>query len=236
MARKGFSLIETLFAIIIMALIVTPIPTLLTTISNSAKAIQSKDLIFRTILETMNLSVYHWDEQSESNDSSRNKILETNSTTFLRITNNVRAYETMSRIFFSKNSETNITRISATSPKDFNDSGEDSISDFDDIDDWDGTKIYFNGVENKMINFTVSFKIFYIEDNTTIGFSDQNSSEVNITINRTSLPDNQTSNLKYIEITAEEDSSKLEDLISFTIHYISVNLGEEPNYENKILE
>jgi prepilin-type N-terminal cleavage/methylation domain-containing protein len=66
-SKKGFSLLETVFAIVILALILTPIPTLLQTIATSAKNILSKDILFQVSLETIKKSVYRWDEHSEDN-------------------------------------------------------------------------------------------------------------------------------------------------------------------------
>jgi len=230
MVRKGFSLIETLFAIVVMALIVTPIPTLLTTINISVKAIQSKDIIFRTVFEMMNISSYRWDKNSESVDGSRNKILETNSSNFKRGSEliNTRNFGKLTRRFFDKN-DVNKSRMSATPFKYFNDSGEILYSD---IDDWNQKMRTFNNFDKKLIDFAISFRVFYIKDTGSGNnfFSDKNSTEVILEINRTSLPNSLTSNLKYIEVIGEENSSNI-NRQKFVLHYISANLGEEPNQE-----
>jgi len=239
MAKKGFSLLETLFSIVIIAIILSIIPTLLKTINSSAKSIVSKDILFQTVLETINMSVYRWDENSEDNysyssgdgftvDSDKyywfNRVLDTNSSNFKRQDSTVkRAYElktpdiNATRRFFRMDREYNSTRISATSSDSFSETT--NINCFDDIDDWNGQQFYFS---SGRIDFNISYKVFYIAD-TQNGFNSSNNSQVTITIKASEI--NTTSNLKYIIISGIENIAVNPQ--EFSLHYIASNIGEE---------
>jgi len=240
MDRKGFSLLETIFSIVIIAIILSIIPTMLTTINHSAQSIVSKDILFKTILETINMSIYRWDENSEDNysfssgdgftvDSDKyywfNKILDTNSSNFQRVnsTKGTRIYElnqpdeNATRKFFRTDREYNKSRISATSSDMFSESLK--IECFDDIDDWNGQDFNFSSGK---IDFHISYKIFYIDD-TQNQFQSLNTT---ITIKIDSNKINTTSNLKYIRITGKENTDN-KNPQEFSFHYIASNIGEE---------
>ena len=240
MDKKGFSLLETLFSIVIIAIILSIIPTLLATINNSAKSIVSKDILFQTVLETINMSIYRWDDNSEDNYSYSsggdgyaiatdkyywfNKILDTNSSNFQRSNSTIkRVYEftqsdeNATRKYFKTDREYNSTRISATSSNSFAESK--NINCFDDIDDWNGQEFSFS---SGRIDFNISYSIFYIDD-TRNGF-EKLSSRVSIKIDDRKI--NTTSNLKYIIITGIENTETRTPQ-EFSLHYIASNIGEE---------
>jgi competence protein ComGC len=227
--KKSFSLIEVLFSIIVISIIISSIPNLMETVNLSIRTIINKDILYKTLNETMKISVYRWDEHSEDNYSSElkqmwfNKILDTNSSNFQRIEG------TIARKFFTQNKvpirqfftldrfDNNITRISASPIDKFHDIDETHFSCFDDLDDWNGSVIPYN--ENR-INFHLKYFVNYIEDNIS-GLTDAKSSEIFIDFNfqETSF----TSNLKYLKIIGQSDFS---DEV-FYFDYIAANVGEE---------
>jgi len=243
MDRKGFSLLETLFAIVVMAIIITPIPTLLTTITDSAKSIRSKDILVSTLSETMKSSTYRWDEHSQIDQKNANLILDTNSKNFARSSNISESNYIVRNYFFNRNYyldksaipvpprkfvqlksvDFNQTKTYSTLPKFFKEVDEIYRSDFDDIDDWNGTVLTFKNVENKKIDYTVKYFVSYIDDN----FSNNNSSKVSLKIDQKSLDNSKTSNLKLIQIIGTEISeSQNKNIETFTLHYIASNIGE----------
>jgi len=246
MDRQGFSLLETLFAIVVMAIIITPIPALFTTISDSAKAIQSKDILSSTLSETMKSSTFRWDEHSQGGGKNANRILDTNSTNFKRsnsLETNLTNYIVRNyfknreyyrdelnipippRKFFQlKDVDFNRSRIYSTLPKDFKEVDEINRGYFDDIDDWNGIVLDFKDVQNMKVDFKITYKISYIDDN-ILSSLDNNSSKVSVKINRLNTLNNQTSNLKLIELVGEENSS-IQNYSQFSLHYIATNIGE----------
>jgi len=239
--RGGFSLLETLFAIVVIAIILIPIPKLLQSIADTAEAIAIKDALFSTTTKMMQLSLYRWDEHSkdEHNLSSSNKILDTTTNSFPRISddNITRVSELENRIFFDP-LEFNETQISASIPINFRDADEvnDTVL-FDDIDDWNGTKLYYDvsrGDNMKTIDFALYFEVYYIEDNDS-NFQNIDDSIVQIELNKTNInsPDrNLTSNLKLVRIWATQLNS--DHPFKFHLDYISINTGES-DYGQRII-
>jgi len=227
--KKSFSLIEVLFSIIIMAIIISSIPKYMETVNLSIRTIINKDILYKTLNETMKISVYRWDEHSEDNYSSElkqmwfNKILDTNSSNFQRIEG------TIARKFFTQNKvpirqfftldrfDNNITRISASPIDKFHDIDETHFSCFDDLDDWNNTTIDYT--EDRTI-FHLTHFVSYLEDNIS-GFTDTTSSEIIVELNLEEA--NFTSNLKYLKIISEANNS---DEV-FYFDYIATNIGEE---------
>ncbi len=237
--RKAFSLIEVTVAIVVLAIILTPIPKLLKTISYSAEMIAIKDVLFSANAKIMQLSLYYWDEQSQSPTfGDLSKILDTNSSNFIRQDGGVtRNSETYNRLFFD-NSEYNISRISATPPYRFHDSDEVNTSLYDDIDDWNKTKLDYNisrGEDMKSLDFNLSFETSYLKDDYG-GFLDTNSSSVTITLDKSNLnsPErNLTSNLKLTKVKVTQLDSL--NPFRFELQYISVNIGDV-GYEDRYLK
>jgi len=189
--KKSFSLIEVLFSIIIIAIVISSIPNLMETVNLSIRTIINKDILYKTLNETMKISVYRWDEHSEDNYSSDlkqmwfNKILDTNSTNFRRVEGTIaRPYfanrEIPIRQFFTfEHFDNNMTRISASFFDSFKDANETDITCFDDLDDWNNTRIDYH--ENRII-FHLTHFVTYLEDNIS-GFTDTTSSEIIVELN-----------------------------------------------------
>ena len=227
--KKSFSLIEVLFSIIIMAIIISSIPNLISMVNLSIQTIISKEILYKTLNETMNISVYRWDEHSEDNYSSDskkmwfNKILDTNSTNFRRVNGtigrpNLAKNKVPIRQFFTvEYFDNNMTRISASFFDNFKDLEETDLTCFDDLDDWNNITIDYT--EDRNI-FHLTHFIYYIEDNIS-GFTDTTSSEIVIKLNLKEA--DFTSNLKYLKIVSEANTS--DEVFSFD--YISANIGEE---------
>jgi prepilin-type N-terminal cleavage/methylation domain-containing protein len=238
--RGGFSLLETIFAIVIISIILTPIPALLSSIGDSAKVIGYKDAIFSAMSKSMQLTLYRWDEfaKTKYGEDKVTKILETNSSSFGRSSSNpnTRNYGKGFRIFFD-NSETNKTLISASGYGSFKDpdEGNDSIL-YDDIDDWHQNSPFYDirrGDKAKSIDFNITYNVFYIDDDQL----NKSGSHVTIVLDKTPLSkitgdENRTSNLKFIEVQSFEKNSN--DKFEFYLHYISSNIGDM-TYDSKII-
>ena len=227
--KKSFSLIEVLFSIIIMAIIISSIPNLIETVNLSIQTIINKEILYKTLNETMNISVYRWDEHSEDNYSSDskkmwfNKILDTNSTNFRRVDGTISRPHFADkaipiRHFFTfEHFDNNMTRISASFFDSFKDVNETDVTCFDDLDDWNNTTIDYT--EDRTI-FHLTHFVSYLEDNIS-GFTDTTSSEIIVELNLEEA--NFTSNLKYLKIISEANNS---DEV-FYFDYIATNIGEE---------
>jgi prepilin-type N-terminal cleavage/methylation domain-containing protein len=225
--RKGFSLIETVFAIVILAIILTPIPTLLKSLGESARFISYKEAMFSATSKAMQMTLYRWDENScekyDPNDKNStcktdSKILETNSSNFGRKGDDsskiVREFGKEYRIFMDES----YSKRYSTDEVNFTE--ESSSYDYDDIDDWNGKTLEYNGAS---IQFQMGVNIFYIDD-TDGNFSETNSSEVTLNIDRTPLI-GKTSNIKLLEVEADGT-----DEFQFRFHYMSTNIGEFKYY------
>lgn len=215
MDKNGFSILETLFSIVIIAIILTPIPNIINSIAVSAESVNLKESMFLASSKLMESSASLWDEYSEDNESgSEDRILETSSSNFVRNGDELlRSYGIFYRTFFNKNSDTNLTRISATAPSNFKReiSGGYSLAD---IDDWNGTE-YETG------NHKIQFEVFYVKDSGS-DFGEKDNKNINLIIDKLPVADEKTSSLKYIQVTG---FSKVNNNSEFQFHYISTNIG-----------
>ena len=238
--RKGASLVELLFSIVILAIILSPIPKLINSIGETAEIVALKDAISIGTAKTMQLSLYYWDEHSRSSTyGNTRRILDTNSSNFGRVSNSIiRACGLTNRLYFVITEDTNRTLISASTPPYFHDDDEYNSSRYDDFDDWKNFILEYNssrGADMKSFDFQLSFDIYYISDSYG-GFLDRNSSRVTIVLDKSDINSedtNLTSNLKFAKLRATQLDS--DNPLKFNLQYISANIGEV-DYKARYIE
>ncbi len=211
--RKSFSLIEILFSIVIIATILTPIPSLLKSIDNISHEVVYKNSLFLGLKHTILILSLPWDENVYEDDKYIMRILDTNSSHFTRKSDNLisRNYNE-NRLYFE--TDTNHSRFASIDFNDSNDIDENNKTIRDDIDDFNNT----NNVKTENFNFNVS--VFYIKDE----IFDNNSSFINLSLDENNLKlDENSSNLKFIKLTGKES---IINGFEFQFKYISTNIGE----------
>ena len=206
--KKGFSLIELIFTIVIIAMVFTVIPKVIY-VTNIGIGFTLKETgLFNMMAKIMDISLKEVDENNTETDdilfTGNNNLLECNSTTDLRI----------GGFYGGRNCEHDkyVSHIGV-------DSGETDEYDYDDVDDYNGTES----------NATKSgYGTRYVIHN-FVGYSDEWGSgdynynnqllDFNFTSKRDSSP---TSNIKYIYVKLED--KKYDKNIS-SARYWSANIG-----------
>jgi hypothetical protein len=217
--RKSFSLIEILFSIVIIATILTPIPSLLKSIDNISHEVVYKNSLFLGLKHTILILSLPWDENVYEDDKYIMQILDTNSSHFTRKSENfTRKSENFTRnynenrLYFE--TDTNHSRFASIDFNDSNDIDENNKTIRDDIDDFNNT----NNVKTENFNFNVS--VFYVNDE----IFDKNSSSIDINLSKDLYKlDENSSNLKFIKLTGKES---IINGFEFQFKYISANIGE----------
>ena len=214
--RKGFWLLELIFAIVVMAIAMLSIPTVLSQTTAGIETTLKQEAIFYGSRTMGSLLTYRWDENSIKGDPDKNisHILDVSNgdSHFDRNTSitpsrfrtgnfNLKAVRT----FF--NTTTNATSTLG------NESGE---SEKDDIDDFNNdTDIITAQKGDFVLNMKIHKKIYYIADTPTYS-----NGRVRFSFSSTSA--SPTTNVKMIELNVTDDK----DNTILLIRTITCNVGE----------
>ena len=196
--KKGLTLIELIFTIVIISFIFSVIPKIFQ-ISNQSLAFSSKeDALFNMYSQIMDIVIKEYDENNTQYDdillSGENSVLECNSTTGYRV----------GGFKGSRNC--------------FNDIGESSIGldanepPRDDIDDYNGLnyQIYSGHKE-----YNLSVSVGYSDDNFSYDYSNQK-----MDFNFTNRSDNTASNIKRVYVRVFDKDNNIS-----SVYYDSANIG-----------
>jgi len=198
--RKGLSLIELIFTIVIIAVVFTVIPKIVLALSKNDEFTIKQDALFNGMTMMQMISRLSWDE----NSTNSNDILQTASSDFnCSSTTHYR----VGGFRGSRNCENNVTLAGIGTE-------ELSLNLYDDIDDF----------HNKDINtslYRLHVEVKYIAD--TITYTGQNA---NIGLIQTSVPT--STNLKMVDMNITYAGNKA-SLVGKTISqftYVSSNIGK----------
>ena len=197
--RRGLSLIELIFTIVIIAIVFTVIPKVIISLNKSDKFAIRQDALFNGISLLNMISKLPWDE----NNTEHIDILHVASGNFKCDENSTRR---VGGFVGSRNCEGNLSASVISSD------GQSDYNLFNDIDD-------FDGVDINASYYALHTKVNYIDDK--IIYDGQKASFV---LNKTS--ETNTTNLKYIDINISYQGKrgKVKQISSFD--YISANIGQ----------
>ncbi|CAA6815897.1 MAG: Unknown protein [uncultured Campylobacterales bacterium] len=210
--KKGFSLIELLFSIVIISLTIFTLPMLMTSSNKSDDISTTSDMIYAIESNIYATLTYKWDENGQDGIA-RNKVLKTNSTAIgLNEVNstNYRIGHVIgnTRRSFHKvplNASNSLT-LEGTVINDIDDFNDKNISMSKSID-----IDYLN-------NFDVTTKVSYVEDNDASDMYQKES--IDFTLGLT--PTTSSTNIKEVSITAYSSDKNL----SINMKAYSSNIGE----------
>lgn len=199
--KSSFSLIELVVAIVVIGIVVTAIPMLLSNVSNNQETnLQEKSFFNAFALVTL-IQTQEWDENNTKGDNYYKVLTSDNGDGNLTcIRKGVKQLDNDSgAICATDNNKTSVIGVDA-------DENKSDVSTFDDIDDFDG---YSTIVSD--INITV--KVNYVDDKTDY-------SSKNIFFNE--LSNSQDSNIKRMELNITNKDTK--EVIAI-LRYFTSNIG-----------
>lgn len=208
-SKNAFSLIELIFAIVVMSITVVSLPVVMNSNDQGISATVTQEAIFGASAELNMILSYRWDENSldDVNDpNSLTKVIETgdcnntNTSVKFRLRPGHIAQPLHRRCL-----ENNATTVSAVFGQEV---GEILLDDIDDIN-------------------TTAKSMFINDATTTTGYKTDYQSEVSITYETIGTVTQASQNAKYIEITVRDDiGTIITRLRSYTL-----NIGEVDMYK-----
>ncbi len=199
--RRGLSLIELIFTIVIIALVFTVIPKFIFALNKSDRLTIRQDALFNGISIVHLISNLSWDE----NNTNSNDILHVS---FKGLDDcNQSSYYRVGGFVGSRNCENNLSASL------LRDDGEGSYEFYNDIDD-------FNNQDINASYYSLHVKVGYIDDNIT--FSNQKAF-----INLTDTKESNSTNLKLVDLNITYEGKrgvKGSQIAQF--NYISSNIGQ----------
>ena len=198
--KSSFTLIELVFAIVIVGIVVTSLPMLLsTTAKNTNTNLQAKSFFNAYALVAL-MQATLWDENNTKDDNYYKVLTADNGDSELKcIRNGVKELNNNS----GANCATDYNKTSKIGP----DTGENDVSKYDDIDD-------FNGYETNTSNYIFDVSVRYLDDKA-------NYSAKNIYFNEDDKNVNGT-NMKFITVTVKDKQTKK---IIAKLQYSTSNIG-----------
>jgi len=195
MVKKAFSLIELIFAIVVLSVAFLAIPQLFQASSSNVEEVIKEEAAFQGIRTAGAILTYYWDE-STSPDQNNSFILDTragdselnrtSSTSIYRIGNQQLAKK---RRFY-----TSITYASDSMGLEANDNNV-----YDDIDDFNGKQ---ETVTSSLVDMILQPRIFYISDS-----ANYSSNRITATIPTSALTN--STNIKMIELNVSDTNGNL---------------------------
>lgn len=197
--RKGISIIELIFTIVIIALVFTVIPKVVFALKKSDSFAIRQDAILNSISLAKMISKLPWDENNTANAD----ILHVDGGNFT--CDPISTYR-LGGFVGSRNCENNITASSVGF-----EGGENEES-FDDVDDWNNHEI------NSSTYYKIATNVSYVND-----FSLNLATTQNIDLNLAKT--NNRQNLKRVDInTTYTKSGETKEIVNFS--YTSANIGQ----------
>lgn len=226
--RPAVAMIELIFALVVMGLVLTSVPQLLTTASSSGYVAIQQESISEAATQVNIIMGYAWDENNTI--EGHETVLLANGDGDLNATGGIPKRRAgtprrSQRLFISYDAE----EFNATRPADL---GADA-GDLDDIDDFNGVTTLYEAETSvnsdyieKGANINISRTVSYMDDNVTGG------TYINPTADNTigfapafNAALANTSNIKHIQVTLTSTSNVDELNKSIVLHAFSCNIG-----------
>lgn len=225
--RKAVAMIELIFSIVVMGIVMMSAPMLISTASKSGYVGMQQEAINEATSQLNMILGYHWDENDTDEDFADALLvvsnlgddeLDQNDTTSRR----QGTPKESSRSYTREDGETNLTASTIASFGEGVDNGG-TETENDDMDDFDGTTITLNTIENSEVDYIdkVSIKtdVSYIADD-----ADYATTNLHFTPDYVNLPAD-TTNIKHIQVTLKSISNVEELKKTIIFHAFSCNIG-----------
>ncbi len=198
--RRGLSLIELIFTIVIIAIVFTVVPKVILSLNKSDKFAIRQDALFNGFSLMQMISKLPWDE----NNTDSIDILHTNSGNF--ICNDI-SKRRVGGFIGSRSCEENLSAGLIS------DEGESDYNLFNDIDD-------FNDIDINASYYTLHVEVNYIDDNITY-----DGQKAQFVLDDTPISGN-TTNLKmvHVDISYHGKRGGVKHISKF--NYVSANIGQ----------
>ncbi len=210
--KRGFTLIELIFSMVIIALVFTVIPKIIYAFNKSDTFSVREDALFNGVSLANMISRLPWDE----NNTEHNDILKTDSSNH-NFDCNTTTYYRVGGFIGSRNCENNLSASIISSD------GESDPAFFNDFDDFNDINITAKlGGENL---YTLSNRVNYISDGSAVFGYDYANKSVTITLNKTS-DKNSSTNLKILNLDVYYSGKRGNTRKIANFSYISSNIGQ----------
>ncbi len=207
--KKGLSLIELIFTIVIIAIVFTVIPKIVLSLNKADSFTIRQDAIFNGISMMRMISKLPWDQ----NNTNSRDILHTNSKYF---DCNMTSFHRIGGFIGGRTCEHNLTTSFKLGSEMTDDIFENDIDDFN---------IYDKNTTN-LSKYGLHVEVKYIDDNISYDYLNK-SAKINLYINKNKTQIPVTTNLKYIDINITyqgKRGKKGKQLTQF--NYTSANIGQ----------
>lgn len=211
--RKGISLIELIFTIVIIAVVFTVIPKIVLALNKSDEFAIKQDALFNGMTMTQMISHLSWDE----NSTNSNDILSTTSVNVQFACDATTYYYRKGGFRGSRNCIDSNGTLSA------NPIGKDGVEmdiyTFNDIDDFNAQPVDANTSDGKKYGLHVEVK--YISDKIDYSTSQR------AIINLSKIPETSTTNLKLVDVNVTYQGKRgASDTPITQFSYVSANIGK----------
>jgi hypothetical protein len=216
--RKASSMIELVFAIVIMGIAVSALPmVLLQSQNNNALALQ-QEVILATKTKLGYLLSYEWDVNSYDTNASVSRVLDTNASTsadsaFYTITTRRIGHVAADKRRRLRDDMRAPTIVGSANW------GNAALGDIDDFDGRSETTTVVSADMDYIFNLELNSTVNYISDSPSSG--NYNNQDVNFTFNASSTPANQT-NIKMITVRTNDTSHN----VNIVLRAFASNIGE----------
>ncbi len=217
MVKKGFTFIELVLAIIVMAIALMSVPLMLSQASNSNQFSLNQEVLLASFTKMEDILSYAWDEK-QTGDSTVKKVLDvTNGNTNLNRYPNSNSNRRIGHFIgnYRRKFYSTITYASAIGT-DIDDNG--TKNDIDDFNDTNYT-MQGGGGGDYIKTFTIQTTVSYIKLNDfNVTATDINLGNLNLT------PSSGTTNIKMVTIKSVEQNKTISSLSSFATNIGSYQL------------
>jgi prepilin-type N-terminal cleavage/methylation domain-containing protein len=242
LVKSGFSLIELIFAIVVMAIAISTLPSITNRVYESTSFSINQEVIWMASSSIYNILDYKWDESTSITGSFDRKVVD--------ITPSVDTDSNFSRSGLYGANDYRIGHIVADGRRKFHSHTAPSFSsslsnlgsdgsDLDDIDDFimQNRRISYASLSStldyKHSDYNASIDVYYIRDkNLLAGESYRTSSS--ITFQLSSTPSGNPTNIKMIEFNISNPDGGASPLVK--MYAFSSNIGEYFDLQNKVKE
>ena len=209
MVKRAFTLIELIFAIIVLSIAFLAIPELFVATSSNIEEILKDEATFQGVRTAGAIQTYPWDEKSQNSDGNFTYILDVQdgddqldrvAGTQYRVGNDQLGKK---RKFYQTT-----TLASTTLGSDTGDTIDDDIDDFNN---------HSETITSLVVDLTVTTKVFYIDD-------DEDYSAATLSFDIPTTSQSQSSNIKMIEVKVKDSNNNH----ILTYRTISCNIGTAP--------
>jgi type II secretory pathway pseudopilin PulG len=219
-AKRGIAMIELIFALVIIGIVLMSAPMLIQQSIKSSNIALQQEAISAAAAQVSIILSMNWDESNSNLPAGVSPILETNRTSYTFTTAPMGLIGVTSR-----NSKEDINSTLVPTPiSNFGknrDANETTYTNFDDVDDYDGTKFGLMVFNNENVssdigeyidvNLSMNTQINYVDDNKTANINNINAGEI--------------TNIKFIQLHLTSDSGIDELNKSIIMKAFSCNIG-----------